>query len=294
MAGVEHRCPTKRRRVRTQVTDPDPLYVAARRTLIDVVEALYPHAQAVTVVGAHAVYLRTGDAGIPIAPFTTDADLALDPARLEKRPGLEQLLQGAGFERIPDKPGAWTTSNAGSDPAIPVDLMVPDAVAPGSGRRSVSLPGHDKSATRRAVGLEPSLVDSDLLTIRSLDPVDERIVTVRVAGSTALLVAKLHKIHDRVVAGKGDRLGDKDAADAFRLMQTTEVASFVEMTRTLLSIELSRSVTEAALRYMRELFGASARPGVRMALRALTPAVPSDRIEAVISAFVGESLAHSA
>lgn len=46
--------------------DLDPPYVAAH---------------AVVVVGAHAVYIQTRDAGIAIAPFTTDADLALEPSR---------------------------------------------------------------------------------------------------------------------------------------------------------------------------------------------------------------------
>ncbi len=38
----------------------DPLYVAARRVLLDALTLLAPHGEALIVVGAQAVYLRTG------------------------------------------------------------------------------------------------------------------------------------------------------------------------------------------------------------------------------------------
>ena len=73
----------------------DPRYVAARRVLLDALEALEAQKQAVIVAGAQAVYLRTSEGGrgiathttdgdlvIGIAPFTTDGDLAIDPAVL--------------------------------------------------------------------------------------------------------------------------------------------------------------------------------------------------------------------
>ena len=40
---------------------PDPLYVAARRALLDGLEALGQQRQAAILVGAHAVYLRVGE-----------------------------------------------------------------------------------------------------------------------------------------------------------------------------------------------------------------------------------------
>jgi hypothetical protein len=120
------------------MTDFDPLYVAARQILLDALMALEPHLHAVIVVGAHAVYIRTGDAGIAIAPFTTDADLALEPRILADRPELGRLFHEAGFEREESKPGAWvaTTSIEGRDVLVPVDLMVPAAAAPTRSRRS--------------------------------------------------------------------------------------------------------------------------------------------------------------
>lgn len=267
------------------MNDVDARYVAARQILLDALLALNPHLHAVVVVGAHAVYLRTGDAGISIAPFTTDADLALEPVILADRPELERLLREAGFERDGDKPGAWlaTTTINGEEVPVPVDLMVPAAAAPKGGRRSVHLPGHDRMATRRAAGLEAALVDNDILTIAALDPADTRTVAVRVARPTALIVAKLHKLHDRI---DGTRLADKDAGDVYRLMQTTEASSFVATMRVLLADPLAGESARASLAYLDDLFGARARPGVVMAVRAMDPAVPAVRVEGVCATFV--------
>lgn len=146
-------------------------------------------------------------------------------------------------------------------------------------------------ATRRAVGLEPSLIDNDLLTIQALDSADTRSVTTRVAGPTALVVAKLHKLHDRIVAGDENRIADKDAADVFRLMQTTDVSAFVAMNKILMANDVTRNVTDEAMTFMTELFGARALSGVRMAVSALTPAVPEERVVGVTAAFVSQTLA---
>lgn len=267
----------------------DAQYVAARRTLLDVLTALAPHADALIVVGAHAVYAQTGDAGIRLAPFTTDADLALDPDLLDERPELEQLLTEAGFRREADKPGGWVAHGSESRP-IPIDLMVPAAVAPGTGRRSVSLRGHDKLATRRAIGLEPALIDNDRMLIAALDPADLRTVTVRVAGPTALLIAKAHKLHDRSDDPTTRRLSDKDAGDVFRLMRTVEAAVFTAMVKLLLADERAEVVTRDGLTYLDELFGTRARPGVRMAVDAMETAVPARQVEGVIAAFIRTAL----
>jgi hypothetical protein len=267
----------------------DTQYVAARRTLLDVLVALTPHASALIVVGAHAVYAQTGDAGIKLAPFTTDADLAVNPELLGERPELDRLLAEAGFRRELDKPGSWFATTAEGKP-IPIDLMVPAAVAPGAGRRSVPLRGHDKMATRRAVGLEPALIDNDLMLLTALDPADTRTVTVRVAGPTALLIAKAHKLHDRDNEPTARRLSQKDAADVFRLMRTVEARVFTAMVTLLLADERTQEATGAGLAYLDELFGAPARPGVRMAVDALETAVPANQVEAVVAAFIRTAL----
>lgn len=50
------------------MTEVDPRYVEARRVLLDALEALRPHRNAVIVAGAQAVYLHTGPGDLAIAP----------------------------------------------------------------------------------------------------------------------------------------------------------------------------------------------------------------------------------
>jgi hypothetical protein len=55
---------------------PDPLYIAARRVLLDALNALNEHRGAVVLVGAQAIYLQADEADLDasVAPFTADAD----------------------------------------------------------------------------------------------------------------------------------------------------------------------------------------------------------------------------
>ncbi len=270
--------------------DFDPLYVAARRVLLDALVTLAPHGKAVIVVGAQAVYLRTGLTDVAIAPYTTDADLALDPSLLGDEPELEALMQEAGFHLA--SPGSWETVNrvGDEDIMIPVDLMVPEAASTDKGTRGARLGVHGKRAARRAVGLEAALVDHGPLTITALDPTDAREVTVEVAGVAALLVAKAHKIHDRVVAGKFDRISDKDASDVYRIMQTARPVDVASTLRALLSDPIAGPVTERALNYMDELFGRRAGEGVVMAQRALRLAIDEAQIATLCVAFTEQIL----
>ena len=65
---------------------PEDLFVRSRAALLDAIEALAGHKDAVVVVGAQAVYLRTGSANVALAEATKDSDLALDPQRFGRRP----------------------------------------------------------------------------------------------------------------------------------------------------------------------------------------------------------------
>jgi hypothetical protein len=58
---------------------PEPLYVRARTALLDAAEALHAHRGAIVLVGAHAIYLRTGAADLAVAEYTTDADFTVSP-----------------------------------------------------------------------------------------------------------------------------------------------------------------------------------------------------------------------
>lgn len=81
-------------------------YVLARRVLLDALDALGPHRDAVVLVGAQAVYLHTSDGDLAVAPTTTDADIVLSPDRLRDEPLLDEALRGAGFVPGVD-PGMW-------------------------------------------------------------------------------------------------------------------------------------------------------------------------------------------
>ncbi len=64
----------------------DPEYVAARRVLMDALDALEGHRDNLVLVGAQAVYHHTGDAELNVPVMTTDADLAIDTAGLADAP----------------------------------------------------------------------------------------------------------------------------------------------------------------------------------------------------------------
>ena len=95
-----------------------PEYVAARRVLLDALEALEDHLPSLVLVGAQAVYHHTGDADLNVPLMTTDADLAIDTRGLADVPEIGTVLRGAGFVPGPN-PGHWV---AASD--VAVDLMV--------------------------------------------------------------------------------------------------------------------------------------------------------------------------
>lgn len=62
----------------------------ARTGLLDALEALEAHRDAVIIVGAQAIYLHTGSIEVALAEYTTDADLALDPNLLSSNPLLSR------------------------------------------------------------------------------------------------------------------------------------------------------------------------------------------------------------
>ncbi len=65
------------------------------------------------------------------------------------------------------------------------------------------------------------------MVIRATDvALDSREFEVAVAGPAALLVAKLHKIHDRI--DTPPRSDNKDAHDVYRLLRAVETPVFVE------------------------------------------------------------------
>ena len=187
-----------------------------------------------------------------------------------------------------EEPGVWgrTVEIGGEQIEIPIDLMVPDGIAPPGGTRGARLGPHGKRAARKATGLEAAIIDNEFLTIGALDPDDARRRESRVAGPTALMIAKAHKIHDRLQStGQPERLNDKDAADVYRLMLATPVGVINETVPALLDDPRIAQPTRRGLVLLREQFGARRGPGVEMAVRALRLGVPEDRVRAVCVSF---------
>jgi len=265
------------------------LPVLIRAALLDALEALSAHRQSVVVIGAQAIYLHTGNTSLALAESTKDSDLALDMRTLADHPLIEQAMLGARFMLDPSKsqPGAWLSPRG-----IPVDLMVPEALAGPSARqrRGARIPPHDKSAARRAVGLEAAVVDRGPMTVAALAEGDSRSFAASVAGPASLLVAKLHKLRERQDAPH--RLEDKDAHDAYRLLAAVSTEDLADRMAVLLRDDLAESVTRQALLYLEDLFASSpAAMGSVMAGRAEEGIGDPETVAAAVSILAAELLA---
>lgn len=269
---------------------PDPLYVAARRVLLDALTALHDHLGAIVLVGAQAVYVHAGEGDLVVAPFTTDADLAIDPRRLNRAPLVELALDAAKFKLSRNDVGIWQTSTDvnGVSQAVAVDLLVPESLG-GDGRRSARIPPHADRTARKVSGLEAALVDRDLITIRALEPTDPREIELAVAGPSALLVAKVHKILDR--ADRPDRSVDKDALDVYRLLRQVPTSDLVRRFRTLIADDMARASTERAISEFPKLFASPTARGCRMAARAASPIEPDETVAATIAILTQDLIA---
>jgi hypothetical protein len=269
---------------------PDPRYVLARTVLLDALEALGDQRSAVIVVGAQAVYLHTGTIDLGVPEFTLDADITLDPALLKEIPEIEAAMLGARFVRG-DRVGVWIASRivSGTPANVEVDLMVPDAVG-GPGRRAARLHGHAKEVARKTRGLEAALIDKMVVSIRALEPTDPRTFDVAIAGPAALLIAKAHKIAERVAEREQRRLEDKDALDILRLLQATETAVLAATVSALLQADVAREVAREALGILREHFTDPRADGPQMAVRAAGALLPAEVVAASCAALASDLL----
>ncbi|SEQ18110.1 Nucleotidyltransferase [Lentzea xinjiangensis] len=222
-------------------------YVKARAVLLDALDGLGPHRDALVLVGAQAVYLHAGDADFVTAPTTTDADLALVPGLLADEPSIFDAMHAAGF--APGRqPGSWTGPGD-----ITVDLMAPEALCGRGGRRSAHLqPPHDAKATaRRTPGLEPAVVDNEVRRIGALDPRDARTFEIRVAGPAALVVSKVVKIAER--REQPHRLKPKDGLDVLRLLRAIDMTPLASSLVHIAADGLAGPVVADAVVALREL-----------------------------------------
>ncbi|WP_433702576.1 hypothetical protein [Prescottella equi] len=242
----------------------DNLIIQARSALLDALHALEEHRDALIVIGAQAVYLRSGAAVVALAESTKDSDLVVNPCGLRDDPHIEEALTQAGFYLNANRqPGAWLNQQG-----VPVDLMVPSTLSnrPSAKGRSPRLPPHANNAMRIAVGLEGCVVDNSAMTITALDETDHRTYDVLVAGTAALLVAKIHKIHERL--DTPDRLQNKDAHDIYRMLVAADPDDLATTFGGLLANQISNSATAQALDWFAEMFGTPTHPGSEMAGRA--------------------------
>ena len=236
----------------------DRNYIDARETLLDAVEALGPHGDAVILVGAQAIYVHTTseDSSFAISPFTYDADLALDPNLLGGSPAIVEAMSRAGF-LLGDQPGLYSREGLSQ-----VDLLVPEAVG-GPGRRAARLGPHGNRAAMKVRGLEGALVSHRVRKITSLVPGADRSCLLKVARPAALLVSKVHKIGERLESGDARRQGQlpKDAFDIYRLLRAVDTAELASEFALLQSDEISSGVTSEALSTFENLFGSRSGTG---------------------------------
>lgn len=229
-----------------------PIVVAARRALLDALEALEAHRDALILVGAHAIYHYTGDTDVAIATETKDSDLVVDPRILADEPTLDLAMVEAGFSHDPalQQPGEWSK---GGEIDPPVELLVPKSLHGSGGRRGARIPPHSKHAARSVYGLELAVISYRHAEVVSLEPgVDPRRASVNVASPAALLVSKIHKIRERYDEG-GERLQNKDAHDIYRLLLAVPSEGVATDLAIGLADQVANDVTRSALTALGEL-----------------------------------------
>lgn len=258
----------------------DPEYVAARKVLLDALEALESHRAALILVGAQAVYVWTGPAGLAVAEHTTDADICIDRRVLRSSPNVAAAMRKAGFrlDRSSggEQVGLWCLDQEvdATEPTARVDLLVPEAISL-SGKGGARLgAGHDRETALAVHGLEASLVDKKDVLIGAFEESDPRVFTIAVARPAALLVAKAHKLNERLqdaAKGRLRRPDDKDALDVLRILAAVDIGATANTLRELAVDPVAGRVTRDALGFLADLFAAPDSPGSQMAARAAFP-----------------------
>lgn len=203
----------------------------SRRAIINVVGVLQVHAASLTLVGAHAVLLRTMDLDVPRMP-TGDGDLGVTPGLVGDVPSIEALLAEAGYEhRTTARPGLW--GRAPYDEADGtrsfrerIDLLAPHGLSGTASRTKRGVPAlqpaHGKLAVGNALGLELAAFNRSLVTIT--DFADPRLTAdLHVAEIPALILAKGSKIGERLREPRKGPVRDKDLGDLWRLMAVADL-----------------------------------------------------------------------
>lgn len=202
----------------------------SRRAIINVVEVLSVHAESLTLVGAHAVLLRTMDLDVPRMP-TGDGDLGVTPSLVGDLPSIEALLSDAGYEhRTTARPGLWGRERFDESDGTrsfreKIDLLAPHGLSGTASRTKRGVPAlrpaHGKLTVGNALGLELAAFNRSLFTI--VDFADPRLTTeIHVAEIPALVLAKGSKIGERLREPRKGAVRDKDLGDLWRLMAVAD------------------------------------------------------------------------
>jgi len=235
----------------------------SRRAIINVVGVLEAHAESLTLIGAHAVLLRTMDLDVPRMP-TGDGDLGVTPGLVGDLPSIETLLADTGYEhRTTARPGLWGREPYDEPDGTrsfreKIDLLAPHGLS-GTASRSqrgapALQPAHGKLAVGNALGLELAAFNRSLMTIA--DFADPRLsAVVHVAEIPALILAKGSKIGERLRELRKGPVRDKDLGDLWRLMAVADpgetvavIAEFIDHSEVGLHVRQSLEWTAAVLR----------------------------------------------
>lgn len=267
------------------MNDLAPEYVAARRVLLDALTALEGHRDNLILVGSQAVYHHAGDANLNVPLMTTDGDFAVDTRNLAASPEIDTVLRGAGFTPGPN-PGHWV---AVDDVAIDLMVVPHQAGTTRASARAARLAPHGKLTARIARGLEPALIDNERVTIAALEPEDIRALEIRVAGPAALLTAKAIKISERLEQedSQPDRVKEKDALDAFRILQAIDTPDLLRGFAKHSADEHAAAVTAEAIKvYRAHAFN----PQGRIALLAAHAAQDDPTVAPAFAALIADLL----
>jgi len=235
----------------------------SRRAIVNVVGVLAAHAASLTLVGAHAVLLRTMDLDVPRMP-TGDGDLGVTPGLVAELPSIETLLAEAGYEhRTTARPGLWGREPYDEPDGArsfreKIDLLAPHGLSGTASRSKRGVPAlqsaHGKLTVGNALGLELAAFNRSRMTIT--DYADPRLTTeIHVAEIPALILAKGSKIGERLREPRKGAVRDKDLGDLWRLMAVADpsetarlIAEFIDHPEVGVDVRQSVEWTAAALR----------------------------------------------
>jgi hypothetical protein len=132
--------------------------------------------------------------------------------------------------------------------------MVPEALAIRKGRGAGVAP-HATNSARNTAGIEGCLVDNSRMSITSFDPKDLRSFEILVAGPAALLIAKAHKIGERIDIQRS--IENKDAHDVYKILRAVDTDSLAASLQLLIETPLSATSTRKGITYFKTLFADS-------------------------------------